>query len=76
MKLVLLVFGCWIIDDSSNITADQIKAKVNKLKNKEGRIDLIVIDHMQLIADNKVKSQTLSETSAELELIKMGVKFR
>ena len=59
------------IDDSSNITADQIKAKVNKLKNKEGRIDLIVIDHMQLIADNKVRSryESMTEISRMMKII-------
>lgn len=59
------------------------KLKAETIKGLIGQILIAVatlvfsfplVGSITLIADNKVKSQTLSETSAELELIKMGVK--
>ena len=37
------------IDDSSGVSASDIFLRSRRLKAKEGRLDLIIIDHMQLI---------------------------
>jgi replicative DNA helicase len=37
------------IDDTSMITPPQILSKCRRLKKREGRIDLLVIDYLQLM---------------------------
>lgn len=46
------------IDDSSSMTPTQLRAKCRRLKQREGRIDLVVIDYLQLMsAGHKVQNR-------------------
>jgi len=53
------------IDDTSNITMNDINLKVRRLQNKQGSVDLVVIDHMQLIADS-AKGRSRYEMMTEI----------
>ena len=60
------------IDDTSNLTAMEIRSKARRLKTKEGKIGLIVIDYLQLIAPTiprESRNQELSEISRSLKAL-------
>ena len=54
------------LDDSSDVSMNDIHLKVRRLQNKEGRIDLVVIDHMQLIADTNAKGRSRYELMTDI----------
>lgn len=54
------------IDDSSKITMNEIALKVRRLKSKVDRIDLVVIDHMQLITDTASRSRSRYEQMTDI----------
>lgn len=65
------------IDASSSITVPQMHAKARRLQRKEGKLSLIVVDYLQLIApdrksDNKVNE--VSEISRALKLMAKDLK--
>jgi replicative DNA helicase len=60
------------IDDTSMTTCPEILSKCRRLKSREGRLDVIVVDHIQLM--NAVKSsdsrqQEITEISRGLKMI-------
>ncbi|MDD6902305.1 MAG: DnaB-like helicase C-terminal domain-containing protein, partial [Eubacteriales bacterium] len=60
------------VDDTSMTTCTEILSKCRRLKSREGKLDLIVVDHIQLM--NAVKSsdsrqQEVSEISRGLKMI-------
>lgn len=60
------------VDDTSMTTCPEILSKCRRLKSKQGRLDLIVVDHIQLM--NAVKSsdsrqQEVTEISRGLKMI-------
>lgn len=60
------------VDDTSMTTCPEILSKCRRLKSREGRLDLIVVDHIQLM--NAVKSsdsrqQEVTEISRGLKMI-------
>lgn len=60
------------VDDTSMTTCPEILSKCRRLKSKEGRLDLVVVDHIQLM--NAVKSsdsrqQEVTEISRGLKMI-------
>ena len=54
------------LDDTGNISMNEIQLKVRRLKAKLGRMDLVVIDHMQLIADNASRGRSRYEMMTEI----------
>ncbi len=54
------------LDDSSNISMNDIQLKVRRLQSKQNRLDLVVIDHMQLIADTASRSRSRYEMMTEI----------
>lgn len=54
------------IDDSSKITMNEISLKVRRLKSKTNRIDLVVIDHMQLITDSANRQRSRYEQMTDI----------
>lgn len=42
-----------MIDDSASMTTTQMRAKCRRLKQKEGRLDLIEVDYIQLVTGSK-----------------------
>lgn len=59
------------IDDTSMTTVPDILSKCRKLKSTQGRLDLIVVDHIQLM--NAVKSS--ESRQAEITEISRGLKM-
>ncbi len=41
------------IDDSATLSPTQLRAKARRLKQREGRLDLLVVDYLQLLSGNK-----------------------
>lgn len=60
------------IDDSANLTMNEIKSKCRRLKKQEG-IELVVIDYLQLMASNKrhveSRQQEVSEISRSIKVL-------
>ena len=63
------------IDDSSKISMNEISLKVRRLKNREGKVDLVVIDHMQLVDDQGARSRSRYEQITDISrLVKVMAK--
>ena len=63
------------IDDTPGITMNEIALKVRRLKSKLDRLDLIVIDHMQLISDSSSRSRSRYEMMTDISrMIKVMAK--
>jgi len=59
-----------MVDDTPSITPMQMRAKARRLKASKGRLDLIVVDYLQLMtAGRKVENRT-----AEVSLISRSLK--
>lgn len=61
------------IDDTAGCTMEDIRFKVNRLKNKKKRVDLVVIDHMQLL-DEKTGNGRYEKMTNISRSIKMMAK--
>ncbi len=58
------------LDDTPQITVNQIRAKCRKLKSKTGRLDIVFVDYLQIMGFNKsitVREQQISEISRSLK---------
>ena len=62
------------IDDKTNITAGEILSKCRRLKSSEGRLDLVMIDYIQLMQGDSVTStesrqQVVAEITRGLKIM-------
>lgn len=60
------------VDDTGGITVGQIRAELRRLVAREGRVDLIVVDYLQLMGSPNPKlspEQAVSENSRALKAI-------
>lgn len=61
------------IDDRGSITVNEIRSRCRRLKSKEGRLDLIVVDYLQLMGtadgsgSKKPREQQIAEISRGLK---------
>lgn len=58
------------LDDTPQITVNQIRAKCRKLKSKIGKLDMIFVDYLQIMGFNKslnVREQQISDISRSLK---------
>lgn len=63
------------IDDDGSVTSAQVLSRVRKIANKEGRQpDLIVIDYIQLLADEGEGTQRITQISRRLKLVATAMK--
>ncbi len=63
------------IDDTPGITLPEMRAKVRRLKQKEGRLDLIVIDYLQLMGGSTPAGRKGFENrTQEVSSISRGLK--
>ncbi len=63
------------IDDTPGITLAEMRAKARRLKQQEGRLDLIVIDYLQLMTGSATGSQKKFENrTQEVSSISRGLK--
>ena len=49
------------LDDKSDITISDIRAKLDNLKSRFGNIGIVIIDYLQLISDTKSKDSRVQE---------------
>lgn len=60
------------VDESSNVTPQDIMNRARRLKMRQGRLDLIVVDHLQLMQSAKKaesRQQEVTEISRNLKMI-------
>jgi replicative DNA helicase len=63
------------IDDTPGITLAEMRAKARRLRQQEGRLDLIVIDYLQLMTGSSGNSKTKFENrTQEVSSISRGLK--
>ncbi len=62
------------IDDTAGITTEQIMSKCRRLKMQKGRLDLVVIDYLQLITPSDSNRSTLESVSKISRFIKILAK--
>lgn len=60
-----------VIDDRPSLTPQQVRARALREKRKHGKINLIVVDYLQLMTTNKSENRTneVSEISRSLKAI-------
>ena len=63
------------IDDTPGITLPEMRAKARRLKQQEGRLDLIVIDYLQLMAGTSpTGKKSFENRTQEVSSISRGLK--
>ena len=62
------------IDDSAMITTEQIMSKCRRLKAQKGRLDLVVIDYLQLISPSDSRKSKLEQVSDISRFVKLLAK--
>lgn len=62
------------IDDTAAITTEQIMSKCRRLKMQKGRLDLIIIDYLQLITPSESGKNTLENVTKISRAIKILAK--
>jgi replicative DNA helicase len=62
------------IDDTPGITLAEMRAKVRRLKQQEGALDLIVIDYLQLMTGSNRGGKGFENRTQEVSSISRGLK--
>jgi replicative DNA helicase len=62
------------IDDAPNISVHEMRAKVRRLRQSQGRLDLIVVDYLQLMAGSPVEGKRYENRTQEVSAISRGLK--
>lgn len=60
------------LDDTPGITALEVRAKARRLKNEQKRLDLLIIDYLQLMSGkgrSESRQQEVSQISRELKIL-------
>jgi replicative DNA helicase len=63
------------IDDTPAISVSEVRAKAQRLKHMHGRLDLIVIDYLQLMAGSPVGGKRFENRNQEVSAISRGLKM-
>jgi replicative DNA helicase len=62
------------IDDTPGITLAEMRAKARRLKQQQGRLDLIVIDYLQLMTGSNSSVRGFENRTQEVSAISRGLK--
>jgi replicative DNA helicase len=62
------------IDDTPGITLAEMRAKVRRLKQQQGQVDLIVIDYLQLMTGSNSNAKGFENRTQEVSAISRGLK--
>ncbi len=62
------------VDDTPGITLAEMRAKARRLRQQEGRLDLIVIDYLQLMTGARQGSKGFENRTQEVSSISRGLK--
>ena len=60
------------VDDTPSMTVLKLRAKARRLKQREGRLDLIIIDYLQLVSGSK---RSYSNRQEEVSEVSRGLKI-
>jgi replicative DNA helicase len=62
------------IDDTPGITLAEMRAKARRLKQQQGKLDLIVIDYLQLMTGSSSSAKGFENRTQEVSAISRGLK--
>ena len=62
------------VDDTPGITLAEMRAKARRLRQQEGKLDLIVIDYLQLMTGTKTGGKGFENRTQEVSSISRGLK--
>jgi replicative DNA helicase len=62
------------IDDTPGISVSEMRAKCRRLLQAQGRLDLIIVDYLQLVAGTPVGSRKYENRTQEVSAISRGLK--
>jgi replicative DNA helicase len=62
------------VDDTPGITLAEMRAKVRRLRQQEGALDLIIIDYLQLMTGSKQSGKGFENRTQEVASISRGLK--
>ena len=62
------------VDDTPGITLAEMRAKARRLRQQEGRLDLVVIDYLQLMTGTKTGTKGFENRTQEVSSISRGLK--
>jgi len=62
------------IDDTPSISVTEMRSKARRLKQQEGRLDLIVVDYLQLMSAVPIGGKRFENRTQEVSAISRGLK--
>ncbi len=62
------------IDDTPGVSITEVRAKSRRLKQREGRLDLIVVDYLQLMSGTAPGARRYENRTQEVSAISRGLK--
>jgi len=72
--LAALVDAPIFIDDTPSISISEMRAKCRRLQQSQGRLDMVVVDYLQLVAGVPVGSRRYENRTQEVSAISRGLK--
>jgi len=62
------------IDDAPGISVTELRSRARRLKNQEGRIDLLIVDYLQLMSAVPIGGKRFENRTQEVSAISRGLK--
>ena len=72
--LAALVEAPIFIDDTPSISMSEMRAKCRRLQQAQGRLDLVVVDYLQLVAGSPAGTRHYENRTQEVSAISRGLK--
>jgi replicative DNA helicase len=72
--LAALVEAPIFIDDTPSISISEMRAKCRRLQQAQGRLDMVVVDYLQLVAGSPAGSRRYENRTQEVSAISRGLK--
>jgi len=62
------------IDDTPGISVTELRSRARRLKNQEGRLDLLIVDYLQLMSSVPIGGKRFENRTQEVSAISRGLK--
>ena len=62
------------IDDAPGISVTELRSRARRLKNQEGRLDLLIVDYLQLMSAVPIGGKRFENRTQEVSAISRGLK--
>jgi replicative DNA helicase len=69
-----LMQACLFIDDTLGISVTEMRSKGRRLKQQEGRLDVIIVDYLQLMSAAPIGGKRFENRTHEVSAISRGLK--